>query len=441
MPDLNGFRWAPTNAPLASSRTDDIWFFDATTGWAVNSDGDVLETVDAGQHWTRTFHAEGVYLRALAFTDRQHGFIGTLSGAARLFRTTDGGGVWERVENLPDGAPVAICGLTAPDSSTVFGAGTNFPNRRPAVIRSADRGQTWSAVDLSAQATLLVDIYFKNPLEGWVVGGKADVPSASRSVVKPVVLATTDGGQTWEDRLEGLTGDWPLGEWGWKIFFVTEQVGYVSLESFELGAILRTADGGLTWERLSVNDPQRNANLEGIGFVTEQIGWVGGWGDANFQGGFSSATHDGGQTWQNANEIGRFLNRFRFIREPELVGYASGDTVYKFSAAADPEALGAAAPVREAGRIGLLQPDALDDRRLTYKLARDARYVRVDVWDRFGEHLTTIEERNVPAGEATIRLPETKAGSDSARGGYMLVRMDVGGQAESRAVFQRGAQS
>lgn len=434
MPDLEGFRWAPTNAPLATSRTDDIWFFDANTGWAVNSDGDILSTEDGGEQWTRAFHAEGVYLRALAFTDRENGFVGTLSAVDRLFRTSDGGRTWERAGNLPAGAPAAICGLTTPDSTTIFGSGTNFPNVRPGVIRSTDRGQTWSVLDLRGQATLLVDIYFKNPLEGWVVGGKSDVPSTSRRFVKPVVLATTDGGETWVNRLEGVTASWPQGEWGWKIFFVNEQVGYVSLESFERGAILKTVDGGLTWERLPVADPQGNANLEGIGFVTETVGWVGGWGDANFQGGFSSGTADGGGTWRNANEIGRFLNRFRFIREPELVGYASGDTVYKYSSAPVLGPLDLSGPLRIEGTLALRQSgEQLGDLHLIYRLPRKAGRVRVDVWDRFGEHLTTVNQQNVPAGEATVALPVARAESDSTRGRYLLVRMDADGQAESGA--------
>ena len=72
--------------------------------------------------------------------------------------------------------------------------------------------------------------------------------------------------------------EFPFGEWGWKIQFLNEEVGFVSLENFTQGAILKTMDGGLTWKRLPINDPQHNANLEGIGFVDEQHGWVGGWG-------------------------------------------------------------------------------------------------------------------------------------------------------------------
>jgi len=35
------------NSPLASSRTDDIWFFDEQNGWLVNSSGYVCKTTDA----------------------------------------------------------------------------------------------------------------------------------------------------------------------------------------------------------------------------------------------------------------------------------------------------------------------------------------------------------------------------------------------------------
>jgi hypothetical protein len=42
--DISNFRWVKTNAPPASSRTDDIWFLDENVGWAVNSNGQILKT-------------------------------------------------------------------------------------------------------------------------------------------------------------------------------------------------------------------------------------------------------------------------------------------------------------------------------------------------------------------------------------------------------------
>jgi hypothetical protein len=123
---------------------------------------------------------------------------------------------------------------------------------------------------------LLVDTFFTTPERGWVVGGKSNSPNPNRNNVKPVVLFTEDGGQTWVNRIANLQNELPFGEWGWKIQFLNDSVGFVSLENMKAGAILKTTDGGLTWQRNAVNDPQGNANLEGVGFADENRGWVGG---------------------------------------------------------------------------------------------------------------------------------------------------------------------
>ena len=36
------YDWLETTSPVASSRTDGIWFFDAALGWLVNSNGILL---------------------------------------------------------------------------------------------------------------------------------------------------------------------------------------------------------------------------------------------------------------------------------------------------------------------------------------------------------------------------------------------------------------
>ena len=50
-----------------------------------------------------------------------------------------------------------------------------------------------------------------------------------------------------------------------------------------------------------------------------------------FTKGFTSATLDGGNNWRDANDVGLFLNRFRFFGSPVTLGYASGNTIYKYS--------------------------------------------------------------------------------------------------------------
>jgi photosystem II stability/assembly factor-like uncharacterized protein len=149
------------------------------------------------------------------------------------------------------------------ESSVVFAAGTNFPNRPPRMMKTLDGGQTWTAWDMRPWADILIDTFFTSVDRGWVVGGKTDQPVPTRNNVKPVVLYTEDGGRTWVNRVASLQNEFPSGEWGWKIQFLNDRVGFVSLENFNEGAILKTTDGGVTWTRHVVNDPQRNPNLGG----------------------------------------------------------------------------------------------------------------------------------------------------------------------------------
>jgi len=392
MPDT--LTWKLTNAPVASSRTDDIWFFDPSIGWAVNSNGHILKTEDGGDTWVRQL-ATQAYLRCIGFANARVGWMGTLTFLRRLFHTVDGGTNWSLVQNLPAGAPAKICGLAVVSESVVYVAGTNEPTDAPRMMKTTDGGGTWSAWDMRAHASILIDTFFLDDRRGWVVGGKADDPAPlTRDEIKPVVLFTDDGGATWVNRLVGQEGDFPFGEWGWKIQFLNDEIGFVSLENFVDAAILKTADGGRSWTRIPVVDPQGNANLEGVGFVDELQGWVGGWGDRDFQGRFSSATHDGGKTWHNANEIGKAINRFRFFGNPVTVGYASGESVYKYSADPPPAASTARlgpfiVPQRE---IQITQFPVAIPLRVPMGTAR----VTADIWDRFGRYIGCVWEETRP---------------------------------------------
>src|SRR5215207_3635896 len=268
-------QWHPTCAPRAETgggRTDDIWFADPQIGWAVpNGTGQIIKTTDGGASWIPQRLPEGtnVYWRCLGFAKPQNGStpqrgwagtVGAVTNRRRLYETTDGE-TWQLIDaRLPANAPSAICGLSVVNEQVVYASGTNLPNRPAAMVKTIDGGATWSGWSMAAHASLLVDTYFTTPERGWVVGGQATVvpdtndPCELRSDVKPVVLFTADGGVTWENRVADLT--FPLGEWGWKIQFLNDQVGFVALENCTDGAILTTTDGGLTWQRLPVNDPQ-----------------------------------------------------------------------------------------------------------------------------------------------------------------------------------------
>ncbi|QEL14089.1 WD40/YVTN/BNR-like repeat-containing protein [Limnoglobus roseus] len=419
--------WRPTNAPVASSRTDDIWFTDPNTGWAVNSNGQIVHTADGGNAWAEQLHDADVYFRCIGLASPTRGWAGTLTPGKLLYETRDGS-TWTPVSNLPPLAPPAVCGLSVVSDQVVYLAGTNFPNRPPRMAKTADGGTTWTAWDMRPWASILIDTYFTTPDRGWVVGGKTDEPIATRNNVKAVVLFTEDGGRTWVNRAADIAAQLPKGEWGWKIQFLTDRIGFVSLENFGAGAILKTTDGGLTWVRLPVNDPQGNANLEGVGFVDENHGWVGGWGDALFQKLSTSETTDGGQTWRDANEVGKALNRFRFFGSPVTVGYASGQTVYKYTS--EPVAPRAAvAP--PAGLLADHQPKRVaGPLQLPVTVPAGTRRLSARVWDRFGDPVAMpVDEPNPAAGPRTVAWD--CGGHDP---GYYIVRVTVDGTSESQLV-------
>jgi len=308
------------------------------------------------------------------------------------------------------------------------------------MMKTVDGGATWTGWDMHEHATLLVDVYFTDADHGWVVGGKADVDNPTRDDVRAVVLRTEDGGQTWINTIADLRDELPLGEWGWKIQFLDDQIGFVALESFDHGAILRTEDGGKSWTRLAINDPQGNANLEGIGFVDENTGWVGGWGSRDFTKGFSSATTDGGKTWRDANEIGRFINRFRFLGDPVSVGYASGRTVYKY--AAEPPVLAAVAPVVPALRLLPSNEPMRAGRplRLPVNVPIGAEHLSVIVWSRFGEQLAVVLDEDSPAaGRRDVEWdPVDTTGTPLPPEEQVIVRVTVDGASESQIVQVTG---
>jgi len=303
------------NSPVANSRTDDIWFFDALTGWLVNSSGYVCKTEDGGANWTPKFFLPPnlpsfPYLRCMSWANRQIGWFGAVTGIGDvnsirspsqfiqtlLHQTTDGGETWRPVENLPEGSPAGICGFHAVNERVAYGSGTNDPGLPgPAIIKTMDNGASWELIDMRKYASNLIDIYFSDEDNGFVVGGLIDegskvdhkaypAPRLSRyGKVKPVILRTRDGGKSWTNTTANIK-DFESGEWGWKIQFLNETHGFVSLENFRDASILVTKNGGKSWVKKHVAKDQKpaspaiNNDLEGIGFINERQGWVGGWG-------------------------------------------------------------------------------------------------------------------------------------------------------------------
>jgi hypothetical protein len=320
-PDPDGWEvLAGSPASPANSRHDDLAFLDEQTGWLVNIRGEVHATRDGGATWDLLARMPDVGLRCVGFASPTRGWAGNLNFTmsprpdVALWETLDGGRTWANVSTRITGPPVAgLCGMRVLTPNVVVAVGRwRGP---PVFVKTTDGGRSWTSRSLAPLASGLVDLHFFNEQDGLAVGALGDGPSeAEQHAARTVVLATADGGETWQTRYMSTDP----GQRAWKIHFVDDRVGYVTIEgSSPEGVVLKTTDGGSTWRPLVVSP---GLSFQGVAFIDAQRGWVA-------SGETLYATTDGGASWRPLF-FGRFINRMRVVSD--AVAYASGDHAYRW---------------------------------------------------------------------------------------------------------------
>jgi photosystem II stability/assembly factor-like uncharacterized protein len=394
------------------TRHEDLWFTSPTEGWVVNGYGRILHTSDSGESWQVQLNRL-VFFRSVTFATPLRGWAGTLYNANDgLYETSDGGQHWSLVTNLPPGMPLGTCGMWAASDSVVYGVGRYYT---PAsLLKTTDAGATWTYTDMTPWAGSLVDCYFPTPDLGFAVGGLGEYPDSTRAVV----LRTTDGGTSWETRHTSSR----QGEWGWKISFPSASVGYVSVESETAPMrVLETTDGGLSWTEL----PAPEENEQGIGFVTEEVGWLGGHSNPTY------STSDGGATWQTFGVMEN-LNRIRVISED--LAYAVGRRVYRYSSS-PPSAADGMPPAS----VAALQPSAPNpftkSTVVSFSVPR-AGFARLAVFDVSGRLIATLQDGPVAAGRHRLRWNGLDERGGSVATGVYFLRLETGERAETEKVLR-----
>lgn len=317
----SGFSWQiPANSPTTSSvKFDDIYFIDSLTGMSCNGDGVVHRTTDGGMTWVSVLQRPLAYFRSLVMTDALHAWVGNFGNfpgsgnpdTVAMYQTTDGGGTWTPAP-IPTPKDIGICGLFRVGSQHLYGVGrVQGPS---SFVRSTDAGVTWSYTDMDVYSGFLVDLHFSSVDTGIVIGGTDSL----LSLAHPLILRTVDGGTTWDTVYVGTGAP---ENWCWKVDFPSPNIGYATVEGVAAPVqCLKTTDGGLTWNLQTITNSQ--FNLQGIGFVNDSVGWAGG-----YYGSHLHETTDGGNTWTPASLTPVNLNRIRRL-SPTLL-WASGKRLYK----------------------------------------------------------------------------------------------------------------
>jgi photosystem II stability/assembly factor-like uncharacterized protein len=195
-----------------------------------------------------------------------------------IMTTADGGKTWERHDS---GTTDPIFSVEMADAQSGWAVGASG-----LILHTTDGGKTWTRQQSPLKEPRhLFKVEAIDPKTAWAVGDWG------------AIVSTTDGGATWQDRSLGtltvkteespdrsttvLTDDVILND----VQFPDARHGYVA---GEFGTLLATSDGGATWERRDLGTDQ---TIYGLTFATAERGWLVG------IDGMVMRTTDGGKTW------------------------------------------------------------------------------------------------------------------------------------------------
>lgn len=323
-------------------RHDDVYFTDPTNGWATQNHY-IYRTTNGGATWTTNLYLSGTHFRSIGFVNPMIGFAGNLgpgsydSGTTDtnvLYTSHDGGVTWSNVPGFAEAGMRGLCSIYVLDSQHIYGAGRV---RGPAfVIQSSNGGTNWVLSNLTASNVMngIMDIYFRDPTNGWIVG--MDTNQFAAPPYYGRISRTTNGGASWQPQVTTTLSNCYF----WKMSWPSANIGYVSLQqngSYSNIVFYKTTDGGISWVSNAIPEYTvglytngYNFYLQGIGFVSTNEGWAGGASGLPTYGNSFLHTTNGGVTWTQAGFNDTFyINRIRFLR-PTL-GFASGGNVYIYS--------------------------------------------------------------------------------------------------------------
>jgi len=347
------FTLAPTPPPAPAAvwtrlatepyqgKQDDICFVTPELGFYGNGAGRIFRTKDGGATWEKIFEQKGTFVRCIAFTDEKHGVMGNIgpgyfpgvTDEVPVYRTEDGGTTWTPVRSI-DGE--SVIGLCAFDIVQVPFISAGNLDHRPRIIGvgrvggptayiwSDDLGKSWRQGKIPAIGAMAFDVKFLDDRRGFIAAAThADISQANA-----LILATEDGGATWNEVYRSTR---PF-EATWKLSFPTAEVGYCTVQSYDPDPaasarfVAKTTDGGKTWAEIPLVDDHKVREF-GIGFVDAERGWIGA-----MPHGF--ATVDGGKTWTKA-DFGNAVNKIRLVPADAasgsngVVAYAIGVEIHK----------------------------------------------------------------------------------------------------------------
>jgi len=265
-----------------ASPLNDIQFLDLTTAVIVGN-GLILRTTDAGITWNPQTSPTNIPLSNISFADQSFGVASGWSlgpgnppnsWSGVIVRTTDGGQSWSQAFSTTS---FAIASVAVGSTHTALAIGQDNTVYPPGntILHSTNEGMNWSEVSSSATTKNLFSASFPTSSVGTVVG------------VDGTVLRTVDGGTTWQNQLQGTLIE-KQKIWIYGVSFPDEQNGTIVGSA---GLIAHTSDGGSNWE---IQSSSITDGPDAVAFRDNNHGIIVGIGGAIL------TTSDGGGHWINS---------------------------------------------------------------------------------------------------------------------------------------------
>jgi photosystem II stability/assembly factor-like uncharacterized protein len=215
-----GATWSRGNVPTSSGLSD-VSFPTASTGYALDFDNRLFRTANGGDTW-RTLNTGST--AGLWAVHAPRADVVVLVGSRGLRRSTDAGETFSQVR-APAARGARLVGLEPALSGTLFAWGGRV------VLRSGDGGRSWSALR-APRGIVVAEVAFANARTGLLRD------------LKGRIWRTTNAGRRWTDL--------PVGAAPIKQMAVSSaRAAYLVPYDFgpRLGGyLLRTVDGGATWQ-------------------------------------------------------------------------------------------------------------------------------------------------------------------------------------------------
>ncbi len=320
----------PGSPAGTSPRNDDIYFIHPAQGWSARATDGIYRTTNGGT-FSRILGPTIAYpgtnllphFRSIGFASASRGWAGNLGPASydnsvtdtnMLYETFDGGSTWSPVPAINASEMKGFCALHVLDGQHIYGGGS------------------WWVTNLTAAGVMggIMDVYFHDPQQGFLVGMNTNAYTTTCSGYRGTIARTSNGGLIWTNVVTTPV----TCSYFWKMSWPSPSVGYATLQqngSYDTVIFYKTTDGGASWSSNGIPLSALGVGLfflQGVGFATEQAGWMGGSSTVAAPFNFIH-TMDGGLTWHPAGyDNTQSINRIRFLHA--TFGYASGRKLHVF---------------------------------------------------------------------------------------------------------------